>query len=293
MSVSVLILAHNEEKNLPGCLGAVQWCADVVVIDDFSTDRTVEVARSFGARVVHRAFDDFASQRNFALDNLTFRHEWVLHLDADEVVTPELRGEIETTLPGSTYDAFRVPSKLIFEGKWLKHAATYPTYQVRLGRKPALRFIQVGHGQREQLDPERIGTLREPYLHFPFSKGLEEWFEKHDRYSTEDAKEALARRKSERIPLRQLFSGDVTQRRRALKDLSVWLPMRPTLRFLYLLVLRRGFLDGWPGFVYCRLMAAYERMIVQKMRKFESGGATPQVERAEDTRDSSGGSCGQ
>jgi glycosyltransferase involved in cell wall biosynthesis len=280
MSVSVLILAHNEEKNLPRCLGAVRWCADVVVIDDFSTDRTMEVAGSFGARVVQRAFDDFASQRNFALDNLTFRHEWVLHLDADEVVTPELRGEIEATLPGSAYDAFRVPSKMIFEGKWLKHAATYPTYQVRLGRKPALRFIQVGHGQREQLDSERIGTLREPYLHFPFSKGLEEWFEKHDRYSTEDAKEGLARRRSGRISLRPLFSRDATHRRRALKDLSVWLPMRPTLRFLYLLVLRKGFLDGRPGLIYCHLMARYERVIVQKMRRFESAEVTPPPGRA-------------
>jgi len=287
MSVSVLILAHNEEKNLPRCLGAVRWCADVVVIDDFSTDRTVEMARSFGARVVQRAFDDFASQRNFGLDNVTFRHEWVLHLDADEVVTPELRGEIEVTLPGSAYDAFRVPSKMIFEEKWLKHAATYPTYQVRLGRKPALRFIQVGHGQREQLDSERIGTLCEPYLHFPFSKGLAEWFEKHGRYSTEEAKEDLARRKSGRIALRPLFGGDATHKRRALKDLSVWLPMRPTLRFLYLLVLCRGFLDGRPGFVYCRLMAAYERMIVQKMRELERGGVAPppgRAARAQDVR---------
>lgn len=283
MSISVLLLAHNEEKNLARCLGSVRWCDDLVVIDDFSTDRTVQVASSFGARVVQRAFDGFASQRNFGLDNVLFKYEWVLHLDADEVMTPELRREIEETLPGSEYDAFRIPSKLMLEDKWLKHAATYPVYQVRLGRKTVLRFVQIGHGQREQLDPARIGTLREPYLHFPFSKGLEEWFEKHDRYSTEDANEGRALRTSGRVSLRPLFSGDATRRRRALKDLSVWLPLRPTLRFLYLLVLRRGFLDGRPGFVYCRLMAGYERMIVQKMRKLESH-EVPETGRATETQ---------
>ena len=266
MSLSVVILTHNEEHNLPRCLGAIQWCSDVVVMDDFSTDRTVGVAKSFGARVVQRAFDNFACQRNFALENLSFKHEWVLHLDADEVMTPELRREIEETLPGSAYDAFRVPSKMMFEGKWLKHAATYPVYQVRIGRKSALRFIQVGHGQRERLEPERIGTLREAYLHYPFSKGLKAWLEKHDRYSTKEAEEALALRKAGRTSLQRLLSADTTARRRALKELSVWLPMRPALRFLYLLVLRRGFLDGRPGFAYCRLMAHYERLIVQKMK---------------------------
>jgi glycosyltransferase involved in cell wall biosynthesis len=272
MSVSVLILAHDEEENLPRCLRAVTWSSDVVVLDDFSFDKTADVARSFGARVAQRKFDNFASQRNFALDRVPFKYEWVLHLDADEVVTPELRREIEETLPSSAYDAFRIPSKMMFEGKWLKHAATYPTYQVRLGRKSALRFVQVGHGQREQIEPGRIGTLREPYLHFPFSKGLGNWLEKHDRYASEDAKEGLARKKVGHVPLQPLFSRDATLRRRALKDVAVWLPMRPALRYLYLLVLRRGFLDGRPGFAYCRLMADYERLIVQKMRALDVNG---------------------
>jgi len=264
MSVSVLVLTRNEEHDLPRCLDAVRWCDDVVVVDDLSTDRTVQIAEEFGARVVQRPFDTFAAQRNFALDNVSFKHDWIFHLDADEILTPGLRFEIEAVVSDGHYQAFRVPSKTFFMGKWLRHAATYPVYQVRLGRNPGLRFVQVGHGQREQLDPALIGRLREPYLHFPFSKGLKEWFAKHNRYSTAEAEHDLTLRRAKRLGLRALLSRDSTERRRALKDLSIWLPLRPTLRFLYPYVLRRGFLDGRPGLAYCQLMALYERMVVLK-----------------------------
>jgi glycosyltransferase involved in cell wall biosynthesis len=264
MSVSVLVLTRNEEHDLPQCLDAVRWCDDVVVVDDLSTDRTVQIAGEFGARVVQHPFDTFAAQRNFALDNVSFKHDWIFHLDADEILTPDLRLEIEAAVSDGHYQAFRVPSKTFFMGKWLRHAATYPTYQVRLGRNPGLRFVQVGHGQREQLDPALIGTLREPYLHFPFSKGLKAWFAKHNRYSTVEAERGLALRRTKRPGSRALLSRDATKRRRALKDLSIWLPLRPILRFLYLYVLRRGFLDGRPGLAYCQLMALYERMVVLK-----------------------------
>mgnify|MGYP003868615713 CR=1 FL=1 len=262
------MLARDEEANLPRCLDALPGCDDIVVVDDMSADATCEVARSRGARFVQRRFDTFAGKRNWALDTVEFKHEWVLHLDADEVVTPALLAEIDAAIASTDCIAFRIPSKMMFLGRWLRHAATYPAYQVRLGRNPGLRFVQVGHGQREDLDSAQVGTLTEPYLHFAFSKGLEAWFAKHNRYSTLEAEEAMKHLRGGGVDWAGLAAvGDPVRRRRALKELSFRLPCRPALRFLYMYVLRRGFLDGKPGLMYCRMMATYERMIVWKMRE--------------------------
>lgn len=263
--VSVLILTLNEEVNIEACLDSVVWADDVLVLDSGSTDDTVPLARSNGARVMHRPFDTFADQRNYGLQHGDLQHDWVLHLDADERVTSPLYRELHTKARGGEHDAFRVPSKLIFQGQWLKHAGMYPTYQIRFGRREALTFTQVGHGQRGDLSPDRIGTLKEPLLHYAFSKGITDWFERHNRYSTDEARHALNVR-SESIDWSGLISSDAQRRRRALKDLSYRLPLRPLLRFLYMYIGKRGFLDGRAGFDYCVMLAVYEYMTMLKTR---------------------------
>jgi glycosyltransferase involved in cell wall biosynthesis len=266
--VSVLILTHNEEANLPRCLKGVEWSDDVVVLDSGSGDRTREVAIAHGARFEYRPFDNFADQRNYALDNFAFTCPWVLHLDADEVVTPELRAEIAQAVQSAHYDAFRIPSKLIFFGKWIKHASMYPVYQARLGRSSVLRFKQVGHGQRENLPPDRVGTLTAPYLHFSFSKGMSDWFAKHNRYSDAEALASFEFRTKGNIDWNGLIDyRDPLRRRRALKDLAAAMPMRAFLRFLYMYLIRMGFIDGRAGFAYCCLVAIYEYMIAIKVRE--------------------------
>lgn len=191
MSISILILTLNEEINLPACLESVKWCDDIVVLDSFSTDKTVDIANTFGTRVFQRKFDNFACQRNYAIDNIKFKHEWLFHLDADEIFTEELKEEMRLKISSEKYDAYRVPSKMMFCGKWLKFSATYPTYQVRIGRYPLFHFKQVGHGQREDLDINRIGTLQNPYIHYSFNKGFSDWFQKHNIYSSLEAKEIV------------------------------------------------------------------------------------------------------
>jgi len=261
MQVSVLILALNEEVNLPACLDALQWCDDIVVVDSGSTDATVEIAQERGARVLVRRFDNFASQRNFGLQHGNFRHSWVLHLDADEVVTSSFREALLRLQPGEDVDAFLVPSKLMFAGRWLKHAGMYPTYQVRLGRTGALRFTQVGHGQREDLPGYRLDRFPEPYLHYSFSHGLPKWFQKHIRYAQDEAHLLLSRRG--RPEVGALFGGDSTARRRAAKKLSAIMPLflRPVGRFFYVYVLKLGFLDGAPGLAYSMMISVYEAMM--------------------------------
>jgi glycosyltransferase involved in cell wall biosynthesis len=269
MNISVLILTFNEQQNIAACLESVQWSDDVLVVDSFSTDQTVELARRAGARVLQNRFVNFAQQRNFGLAEGGFKHEWVLHLDADEVVTVELRDEMLAAVQRSGKEAYRVASRLMFEGRWLKHSGLYPWYQVRFGKRQSLNFVQVGHGQRESLPAEKIGTLKADLLHHSFSKGIHDWLEKHNRYSTAEARHFLEVGAGQPMDWSALLAtSDPTRRHRALKQVFFRLPFRPTLRFLYMYFLRLGLLDGWPGLTYCRLLSIYEYLILLKMREY-------------------------
>lgn len=262
--VSVVILAHNEEGNIAECLRSCAWSDDVHVLDSGSTDRTVEIARELGATVHHNPFTSFGQQRNWAIDNIRCRHPWQFHLDADERFTQELVREMCDLLgpEGLSSDrvAYRVPNKMIFLGKWLRRSGGYPAYQVRLIRTGKCRFMDFGHGQREQCDGP-IGTLEHPYIHYSFSKGLVEWFRKHNAYSDREAHEAITllrdaggRAKS----WRELLSRDPLQRRRAAKNLSYSLRFRALFRFGYNYFIRGGLLDGIAGLRYCAMISMYE-----------------------------------
>jgi glycosyltransferase involved in cell wall biosynthesis len=267
--ISVVILTLNEEKNLAACLESIKWCDDVLIVDSYSSDKTLEIAEFSGASIIQHRFDGFASQRNYAIENHTFKYDWVLHLDADERVSDELCEEIKSVTVKVEKPAYRIASMMMFCGKWLKHAGMYPAYQVRLGRKDFLRFVQAGHGQREDAGGGQIGTLKSPLIHYCFSKGLTDWFEKHNRYSRDESLWA-SKSSQDKIDWPGIFSmNDGVRRRRALKDLSFRLPFRPTLRFLYMYVAHLGFLDGWQGFTYCRLLSIYEYMTLIKIKEIE------------------------
>jgi len=269
--ISVVVLAQDEAVNIERCLQSVAWSDDILVVDSGSTDGTQALAGKAGARVMHREWDHFAGQRNYALEHGGLRHRWVLHLDADEVVTPELRDEMmavarkDDGLPG-----YRVASRLMFMDGWLRHSGMYPTYQVRFGTREGLRFQMVGHGQRETLRPEQVGTLKGDLIHHNFSKGLSDWLARHARYARAEAEEAVQsgrrRRWSELLTAR-----DPVERRRAMKDLAQRLPLRPLARFIYVYFIRRGFLDGRAGFRYAMLLARYQQAIDANIAELRSG----------------------
>lgn len=263
MKVSILLLTFNEESNLPRCLDALAWCDDIAIVDCGSTDGTLDIAVARNVHVLHRPFDNFASQRNFGLAEAGFRHDWVLHLDADEVVTPAFVARLLALEPEEGIDAYHIPSKLIVFGQWLRHAGMFPVYQVRLGRIGRLTFRQVGHGQQEDLAPGRIGLFDEPYLHYAFSHGLRRWLDKHVDYAAAEANELIGMRRVGEFRLGNLLSHDRVTRRRAAKALSSWIPLlfRPLMRFVYIYVIRCGFLDGRVGFLYACMLATYEAMI--------------------------------
>ncbi len=237
-------------------------------MDSFSTDSTVDIARARQLRVYQRRWDHFAGQRNWALDSVAFKHPWVFHLDADERFTDQLRDECTAAAKRDECSAYLVPSKMIFMGRWLKHAGMYPSYQMRFAKVGEARFEMAGHGQRESGLLRGLGKMKSSYLHYAFNKGIEDWFAKHNRYSTAEAAESLKSISDGRLDIGGLFSfADPVRRRRAMKELSFRLPMRPTLRFLYMYALRGGFLDGSPGYHYCRMISYYEYMIVLKMKE--------------------------
>jgi glycosyltransferase involved in cell wall biosynthesis len=261
---SVLILTLNEEKDLPRCLASAEGCDDVVVLDSGSTDRTLEIARAAGARTFHRRFDTFAGQRNFAQREIPFRHRWVFHLDADERFTPELRAECRQAALREDVDGFYVAPRMLWRERWIPRCTDFPAYQARFTRAPDFEFVEVGHGQRER-PGTRMARLEAGYLHDLSSGGTSEWLEKHRRYAHA---EAVAHLKSGAVhSWRALLGADALARRRALKLLSFRLPARPLLRFLYQYGWRRGFLDGYAGWEYCRLLARYEGFIAAEIRR--------------------------
>ncbi|MFT3807439.1 glycosyltransferase family 2 protein [Arenimonas sp.] len=260
--ISVVILTMNEAANLPRCLDSIRWCDDVLVLDSGSTDATVALATSSGARVMNRRFDSFAGQRNYAMEQGELRHPWVLHLDADEVVRPELARELQAIAgaASSPFPVYRIPSRIILRGRWLRRAGMYPAYQVRFGRREALRFVDHGHGQREVQPPDQVGTIAAAFDHYNFSKGVNDWFARHLRYAREEARQSWLER-GESLRVSGLWSGDSTERRRALKRIAHRLPCRPSLRFFYSYFLRGGVLDGKAGLQYARMLATYQRFI--------------------------------
>jgi|HubBroStandDraft_4_1064222.scaffolds.fasta_scaffold263755_1 glycosyltransferase involved in cell wall biosynthesis len=262
--VSILILTLNEEANLAECIASCGWSDDIVVFDSMSEDRTLEVAKSNGARVAQRRFDNYAAQRNAALTTVEYKHPWVLMVDADERVPPELAAEIEMTTAGAGADIamFRMRRKDFFFGKWLRRSSGYPSW---FGRLVRLGHIRVEREVNEEYIAEgRVLHLREHLHHYPFNKGIGYWFERHNRYSTLEAIAKL-RMNDDRIALRAVFSRDPIDRRRSLKQLLYRVPLRPLIVFFYLYIVRLGILDGRPGFYFSRMRAAYEMMIDLKV----------------------------
>jgi glycosyltransferase involved in cell wall biosynthesis len=274
--VSVLIPVRNEARNLPRCLAAVQWADEILVIDSQSTDGSQAIAESYGATVVQFAFSgSWPKKKNWALDNLRFLNEWVFILDADEVLPPEAQDEFRTVLAAGGGDAagYWINRRFMFMNRWLRHAY-YPNWNLRLFKHRLGRYEKLTDAATESGDNEvhehvmvkgRTGYLRCEMQHYAFPT-IEVFVEKHNRYSNWEARVALDRylaRESSTLQKRNVGM------RRRLKKLSQRLPCRPLLRFLYIYLFQRGFLDGVEGYYFARLHAFYELLCVAKTREQE------------------------
>ena len=266
--ISILVLTKNEESNIARCLESVKWSDDITVLDDGSTDATTEIARNMGARVIVHSAGNERGQRTYSLSQIDFKYRWVYNPDADEVSTAELHDEMLDVVSDRSRRevAYRVRYKNMFMGKWIKHSSLYPTWIMRLFQPNRVSFERTIN-LRYMVDGS-VGHLNSHFLHFSFNKGLNKWLEKHNCYAGFEAQESISALHDGNFDWRGLFaSDDAVRRRAALKQVSFRLPCRPTLRFVYMYLLRGGFLDGSAGLTYCRLLSMYEYMIVLKMQE--------------------------
>jgi glycosyltransferase involved in cell wall biosynthesis len=277
--VSVLVPTLDEELNLPECLDSVSWADQIFVVDSFSHDRTIEIARAHGAEVTQHVFESYSRQKNWALDTLPFRNDWVLIVDADERVTPELRCEIERVVcaDGESCAGYYLNRRVIFLGTWVRHAGWYPSWNLRLFRHRLGRYDDREVHEHVVLNG-RAGYLDADLLHAD-GRGLEAFVARHNRYST---LEAAARWKAQRgapdrarLPVSLLASP--VQRKRYLRE-RVWpnLPAKPVVLFVYMYLLRRGFLDGRAGLALCVFHAFQEFMVglkLAELRRLSSTGS--------------------
>ena len=269
--VSILIPIKNEAANLPRCLASVAWADEIFVVDSQSTDGSQQIAERHGAKVVQFEFNGiWPKKKNWALENLPFSHEWVFILDADEVMPPEAEAEFRAIVSDAQHAiaGYWINRRFMFMGKWLRHAY-YPNWNLRLfkhrlGRHEKLTDVDTQSGDNEVHEHVIVqgGTarLRCEMDHHAFpSVGV--FVEKHNRYSNWEARVALDRYL--RAGAAHLQKGDVGVRRK-LKQWSQMLPFRGLLRFLYVYIVQRGFLDGREGWYFARLHGFYEFLSVAK-----------------------------
>ena len=261
-SISAVVLCLNEAENLGRCLNSLKWCSDLLVVDSGSNDGSQDLASSLGARVIeHRQQGRFliTEQRNWALDHGCLESEWVLFLDADEAIGDQLQATIRAAVASAEHvDGFELTPRYWFLGRWLKRTQGYPNWHPRLLRRNKLRF----EGGVWESFPEGsvIGRIAEPYEHYAFSKGIDDWLERHRRYADWEAERITA----------YLSGGGTealgTRRWIRLRRLSAQLwPLRPVLRFTQKYMLQGGFLEGWQGLVFALLMAGYDLITVIKV----------------------------
>jgi len=268
--ISVLILTKNEQHDLPAALASVAWSDDVHVFDSHSTDGTAAIAREFGAQLHRRVFDDYATHRNAALQ-IRFKHPWVFLLDADERPTAELSAEMQQTVSQapSSVAGFRLRRRDYLFGTWLKHAQISP-YYVRLVRPGLAKYTRPIN---EVLEVDgSIEDLEHPLNHYPFSKGIAHWVDKHNQYSTMEAQLIFRQQGLQNPSWRSALRGpDFHTRRLHQKALFYKLPGRPLIKWCYMMFVRGAVLDGAAGVAYATLQSIYEYLIVLKTRELRRG----------------------
>ncbi len=280
--VSVLIPVKNEEANLPACLNSVAVADEVFVVDSQSRDRTEEIAESYGAKVIQFYFNGrWPKKKNWALTNLSFRNEWVLIVDGDERIPPELWEEIAEVIQNSDYDGYYLNRRVFFLGTWIRHGGRYPDWNLRLFKHKKGRYENLGTEEVPNTGDNEVhehvilqgsvGYLKKDMLHEDF-RDIYQWIERHNRYSNWEARVYynLLTGKDDTQTIGAKFFGDVVQRKRFLKKLWVWLPLKPMLRFILFYIIQGGFLDGRAGYIYARLLSQYEYQIGVKLYELRS-----------------------
>lgn len=277
-NIEFLILTKDEEINLPHTLDALlPWADRVHIVDSESTDATRDIANRYNEKfpgkvnVVVQPWLGYAKQKNWALDNLPFESDWVFIVDADEIVLPELRDELLTVAARNPDDVkeagFYINRYFIFLGKRIRHCGYYPSWNLRFFKRGKARYEEREVHEHMIVDGEE-GYLK-GHMEHNDRRGLEVYMAKHNRYSTLEAREiydVMTGRAEESEHLDAKLLGNSLQRRRWIKHvLYPKLPAKWLARFLWMYILKLGFLDGLTGLRFCLFIAAYELLISLKL----------------------------
>ena len=243
--ISVAIITKDEEHNIRDCLESVRWADEVVVVDNGSTDDTLKICREYRVQVYEEEWKGYSGQKNSAIGKA--RNEWVLSLDADERVTPDLREEIAGALDeNSSVDGYFIARKNFFLGRWIKHCGWYPDFNLRLFRKSRGRFAERTVHEKVKVRG-RTANLRYPLMHETY-RSLSEFFQRMDRYST--------------LAAREMYQEG---RKSGFYDIF----FRPPFTFLQMYILRAGFLEGYSGFLLSSLYSIYTFAKYTKLKELK------------------------
>ena len=267
-NIEVIIPVKNEEINLPFALASVQeWADRVWVIDSESTDKTCEIAKDSGAELVVKPWLGYAKQKNWALDTLDLKADWIFFLDADEAILPELRDELlaiaSKDVDKVNESAFNINRYFIFLGKRIRHCGYYPSWNVRFFKRGKARYEEREVHEHMVVDGE-TSYLKGHMEHYD-RRGLELYMAKHNHYSTLEAIEILQQATTKDETIDAKLFGSAQQRRRWIKrHIYPRLPARWLFRFFWMYLLRLGFLDGINGLRFCLFISSYELLISLK-----------------------------
>lgn len=264
--VSVLITTKNEEANIAGAIKSVSWAQEVYVIDSSSQDKTCEIAENLGAKIVQFVYDGgWPKKRNWALKNIDFMSDWILILDADERVTPELANSISNDIKNADVNGYYVLWKFIFLGRWMKHSWSHG-WMLRLVRKGFGHYEDLGmrgEGGWDNEVHENVVVSGETsklsgYLLHESNENLSFWIKKQNEFSTWNAIRRIDVAQSESTQFSDIFSSDPVRKRKYLKSIFLKLPFKSPFIFFWLYFARLGLLDGREGFYFCALRAIHE-----------------------------------
>lgn len=240
-NLTALILTYNEEDNIKGCLESINWVDKIIVVDSFSEDNTKEICLQHdNVNFYEKVFDDFSSQRNFALEKV--ETDWVFVIDADERATKDLKEEIESELKDPRVEGYEIPRKNYFLGKWIKYCGWYPDYTLRLF-KSKYRYHGLVH-ESPQIEG-KIDRLKNPFIHYTY-KNLKSYIDKMNQYTTLDAEKKYQAGKKAGIS---------------------YILIRPLLEFIKKYLLKKGFLLGFQGLVVSLLSSYYQ--LIKNLKLWE------------------------
>ena len=270
IELSVVILTYNEEKQITKCIESAKNLAkDIFLIDSFSNDNTIKLAEESGAKVFqHKWENNHAMQFNWGLDNLPIKTEWVLRLDADEYLLPELTTEIKEKLSKLEKEVTGIILKrrVYFMNRWIKHGGYYPTYLLRLWRYGSGKYEERWMDEHVKLEEGRTVTFENDFVDDNVNN-LTWWTNKHNNYATREAIDLLniKYKFSTSVGIGANLTEDQDKRKRWLKEkLYTRIPLfvRPFFYFIYRYVFKFGFLDGKPGLIWHFLQGFWYRFLV-------------------------------